>query len=351
MFAVERAIFYKKKDASNPTLQKVAISMSTKFVKYWGCFGSVNKLIYVANVLDPRFKLQLLRKQHTIIETKADVIEYMVTEVKNCLNYLYGEYKGTSSMEHAQQSDLIIADVDKEDEDDILDQLERERAEKSLTEISNEVDSYFADPFESAKNSTFNLLEWWKVNAPRYPILSKIAKDIFAIPSSTVASENAFSLGRRVVDPFRASLTPRMVEALVCTSDWLRDEAFSFYKEPSGDEVEFYKDLEEIEANWQNIQMGPATSLQVAPVVPAITINSSQSSSTSINSSVNASNYGVQGRGRGNPTAKPRGDSVPRSRGRDTSLPRGRGTSLPRGRGTSMTRGRGSSLPRSQTRL
>ncbi|CAH9079861.1 unnamed protein product, partial [Cuscuta europaea] len=70
MFAVERAIFYKKKDASNPTLQKVAISMSTKFVKYWGCFGSVNKLIYVANVLDPRFKLQLLRKQHTIIETK-----------------------------------------------------------------------------------------------------------------------------------------------------------------------------------------------------------------------------------------------------------------------------------------
>ncbi|BBH08741.1 hypothetical protein Prudu_021017 [Prunus dulcis] len=43
----------------------------------------------------------------------------------------------------------------------------------------------------------------------------RIAKDIFAIPSSTVASENAFSLGKRIVDPFRSSLTPKMVEALM----------------------------------------------------------------------------------------------------------------------------------------
>ncbi|CAL9011565.1 unnamed protein product, partial [Prunus brigantina] len=74
-----------------------------------------------------------------------------------------------------------------------------------------------------------------------------IAKDVFGIPISTVASESAFSLGGRIVDPFRASLTPRMVEALVCTSDWLKAEEFSLYKDPTKEELEFYDVLEKIE--------------------------------------------------------------------------------------------------------
>lgn len=91
-------------------------------------------------------------------------------------------------------------------------------------EISNEVDKYLSDPFESPKNMDFHLLDWWRANCVRYPILSKIARDVFALSSSTVDSDNAFSLSGRVVNPFRASLIPKMVEALVCTSDWLRGE-------------------------------------------------------------------------------------------------------------------------------
>jgi hypothetical protein len=45
---------------------------------------------------------------------------------------------------------------------------------------------------------------------------------VLAIQISTVASESAFSTGGRVLDDFRTSLTPFMVEALVCTQDWLR---------------------------------------------------------------------------------------------------------------------------------
>ena len=40
-----------------------------------------------------------------------------------------------------------------------------------------------------------------------------------------------------------------MVEALVCTSDWLRAEEFNFYKEPTDDELQFYEELEELEAS------------------------------------------------------------------------------------------------------
>ena len=39
--------------------------------------------------------------------------------------------------------------------------------------------------------------------------------------SSTIAFEAAFSTGGRVLDSFQTSLTPRMVEALICAQDWL----------------------------------------------------------------------------------------------------------------------------------
>ncbi|KAG6502184.1 hypothetical protein ZIOFF_042073 [Zingiber officinale] len=88
------------------------------------------------------------------------------------------------------------------------------RKAQKQAKITNEVDKYFSDPFVK-RSSSFDILEWWKGNTMTFPVLFKIAKDIFSMPSSTVANENVFSLGRRVVDPFRASLHPKMVEALV----------------------------------------------------------------------------------------------------------------------------------------
>jgi hypothetical protein len=52
--------------------------------------------------------------------------------------------------------------------------------------------------------------------------LSGLARDVLAIPISSVASESAFSTSGRILDDFRSSLTPFMLEALVCTQDWLR---------------------------------------------------------------------------------------------------------------------------------
>jgi hypothetical protein len=93
----------------------------------------------------------------------------------------------------------------------------------------------------------FELCAWWKENALRYPVLSKVARDVFAIPVSTVASESAFSLGKRIMDPFRSSLTPKMVEALVCCCDWLKANEFCFFKDPSEEEAKFYAMCEEVE--------------------------------------------------------------------------------------------------------
>ncbi|KAK9196087.1 hypothetical protein WN943_004215 [Citrus x changshan-huyou] len=67
--------------------------------------------------------------------------------------------------------------------------------ESSNDDISgkNDVEKYLSETCESASNPQFDILTWWKLNRPRYPILSQIAKDVLAIPVSTVASESAFS--------------------------------------------------------------------------------------------------------------------------------------------------------------
>ncbi|CAN1215436.1 Putative AC9 transposase [Linum perenne] len=50
-----------------------------------------------------------------------------------------------------------------------------------------------------------------------------MATEIMAIPINSVASEAAFSAGGRVIDPSRASLGKKTVEALLCSQDWLKN--------------------------------------------------------------------------------------------------------------------------------
>jgi hypothetical protein len=74
---------------------------------------------------------------------------------------------------------------------------------------------------ENRSSGTFDILSFWKGNEFRYPEVAAMARDVLSIPISTVASESCFSTGGRVIDQYRSSLKPDIVEALICTKDWL----------------------------------------------------------------------------------------------------------------------------------
>lgn len=94
----------------------------------------------------------------------------------------------------------------------------------------------------------FDILGWWKVNSLRFPVLSQMARDVLAMPISTVASESAFSTGGRIVNDFRSSLTPRMVQSLVCAQDWMRKTAKAINVEESPDDMkELEKDISKLD--------------------------------------------------------------------------------------------------------
>ncbi|GJX89123.1 zinc finger BED domain-containing protein RICESLEEPER 2-like protein [Tanacetum coccineum] len=88
---------------------------------------------------------------------------------------------------------------------------------------------------------------WWKQNEARFPVIAAMARDILAIPASTVASESAFSTGGRVLDAFRSSLTPTLVEALICSQNWLRSKSVPFnIEEKLDDLVRFEAEMKDL---------------------------------------------------------------------------------------------------------
>ncbi|KAH0639836.1 hypothetical protein KY285_036422 [Solanum tuberosum] len=69
-----------------------------------------------------------------------------------------------------------------------------------------------------------------------------MARDVLVILISSMAFECAFSTGGRILDSFRSSLTPKLVQALVCLQDWLWSEPQLISIE---EDLDFVEQLEE----------------------------------------------------------------------------------------------------------
>jgi len=85
----------------------------------------------------------------------------------------------------------------------------------------SELDKYLEGETVPA-DAPFDILQYWKTSSTSYPILARMARDILAVPASTVASESAFSSGEKTISDYRSRLTSETVEALICLQDWIR---------------------------------------------------------------------------------------------------------------------------------
>ncbi|KAL2906486.1 putative AC9 transposase [Bienertia sinuspersici] len=70
--------------------------------------------------------------------------------------------------------------------------------------------------------------------------MSRIAKDVLAVPTTSVAAKSSFSMGGRVLTKYRSSLHTDNVEAFVTTQNWL----FGYLKDQEVEECfEVMKDV------------------------------------------------------------------------------------------------------------
>ncbi|CAI8587212.1 unnamed protein product [Vicia faba] len=139
-------------------------------------------------------------------------------------------------MKDDSQSSQVNTPPNEDDDDNSFRHYNQETGHKS--DPKTEIESYLQEtrvPY--VKTIEFDILGPWKVNLTRYPILTSIAREVLAIPASTVASESAFSTGGRVISDYCTFLTPKMVEALVCTQDRLKGESIFLFSEENLDEI------------------------------------------------------------------------------------------------------------------
>ncbi|KAH0698379.1 hypothetical protein KY289_015861 [Solanum tuberosum] len=217
--------------------------MKVKFDKYWENIEkpeNLNILLFIAIVLDPRYKMRyvnfILSKSYGFLlgKLKADNVEGVLKRLYNHYNY-----SSTETFTNNIGGDTnMMGEVD-----DILhSQWEKHLENEENIEKKSELDQYLMDNVEKPKD--FNILTWWKASSNRYPTISKMARDVLSIPVSTVASESAFSTGGRILDSYRSSLSPKTIEALICTQQWIRSPSKEWKVQDYLEEVQKIEEVE-----------------------------------------------------------------------------------------------------------
>ncbi|KAJ1697552.1 hypothetical protein LUZ63_006064 [Rhynchospora breviuscula] len=207
-----------------PFIVQMGVDMLAKFDKYWS-IG--NSLLAIACVLDPRCKLLVV--EYYMKQLSPEDVDNFIANLKECMKALFNEYVEANASEQNQprmskrqktsaaaSSSSTITNTKAGLKDYI-----KER--KNCEAPKSELDDYLADELDASDvDEEFDILSWWRLKSPKYPILSQLTRDILAVPISTVASESAFSTSGRVLSPARSSLNDESIEALLCAQDWLR---------------------------------------------------------------------------------------------------------------------------------
>lgn len=126
-------------------------------------------------------------------------------------------------------SQLLRELSDDEDEEDNL-----------VTSAYGDPQQPWLDDFHGYLNSKdhlasgMSIVQWWGVNATRYPVWSSLARDYLAIMATSVSSERAFSSSAITITKRRNRLNGDIVEALQCLKCLIRrDLLFREADDPS----------------------------------------------------------------------------------------------------------------------
>ncbi|XP_048138038.1 zinc finger BED domain-containing protein RICESLEEPER 1-like [Rhodamnia argentea] len=212
--------------SSDDYISSLALKMRSKFDEYW---DKCSLGLAVAAFLDPRFKMKLVEYYFPQIYGSTSLER--IDEISSQIKALYNEHSvgsPLSTLHHGQawqvcggSRSLSGPGNDVKDRLVGFDKFIDETSQSDGTKT--DLDKYLEEPL-FPRNVDFNVLNWWKVHTPRYPILSMMARNVLGAPMSRVLSESAFDMGGKVLDRDRSSLSAATLQALMCSQDWIRSE-------------------------------------------------------------------------------------------------------------------------------
>lgn len=215
--------------SSDRFLKSMARKMLKKLDEYW---KDTFLLLAVATVMDPRYKMKYI--EFSSMKYEGSGGDSPVATVLEAVQSLFDDYAArTLELENAS-SDLPSDPSSSDSEDEVPREVERRNDpsfgfncldEYNQFILSNsrppksDLELYLEEPV-LPWNKDFKLLSWWKTASPKYPILSKMARDVLAIPFSLTTSYEAFSSIIKKPDRDLIILSPELMNALMCTRSW-----------------------------------------------------------------------------------------------------------------------------------
>ncbi|KAL2923402.1 Zinc finger BED domain-containing protein RICESLEEPER 2 [Bienertia sinuspersici] len=212
------------------SIRTMCKEMMHKYDKYW---SNHSIILSIAVLLDPRFKLRFVKSLYSLICVPLEV----EAKAKIVLDAFVELYKFYNSSIPSSIASPLSASPSSSNTPSIESYLNFNASNSSDGGAEFAVDAYLNSPLLLRNpDSDFDVLKFWQSQCTLYPVLARMAKDILAIPITSVASESSFSMGGRVLTEYRSSLLPNHAEAFVTTQNWL----FGYVKE---EELEKYLDL------------------------------------------------------------------------------------------------------------
>ena len=178
-------LLHEWQEANDLELSEMFEKMKEKFDKYWGDPEKINHLLYIAVVFDPRHKLEFM--EYALQEMyPGEKGVAAVLSLKNAVYVLYEEYKkkltpqpqGEAGEQSQVSTPLIVENVEKgkSGRPNLLNSRFKKLKYVSgsgSTTVPSEWDKYLSEVCEE-ETDDFDILNWWKVNSHRFPILSSM---------------------------------------------------------------------------------------------------------------------------------------------------------------------------------
>ena len=226
-------------------LKVKAEEMYQKFDKYWDALKNINKMLIVATVFDPMKKMDLATMCFEELYGQESLEgKEMYDSVISVLRSMFKEYsdrygKSQEESDHSKKSKAQASRCAEQEASLSMDMVEdgfgykridrryKQKLNAGVKDKRDELEIYLKEPVENPEllaGVEYDVLSYWKRNSTKFPILSLMAKDVLAMQVSSVASESAFSTCGRIIEPSRSCLTHFMVEVLMCTEQWLKQD-------------------------------------------------------------------------------------------------------------------------------
>ncbi|KAF5178258.1 Zinc finger bed domain-containing protein [Thalictrum thalictroides] len=220
---VVRGFLTQQSTCSDSFVSSMARKMLGRLDKYW---KDMFMVLAVGSVMGPQFRMKYLE----YVLPKCDDIDSnaLLTQVQEAISGLYSEYASKPTLATNLEEDSI----DHCPRDNLLKEYHDFVQSPSIkSEWNQYVDDWTAYEHDG------DALSWWGTYCDKYPTLSRMARDILAIPISVITNASLasdgnlysqkpvsetsvfFSVGREL-NPYLSSLDPDIMEALICLREW-----------------------------------------------------------------------------------------------------------------------------------